>query len=657
MLRDFSKAFAFAFLLSELGGALSAYAAAAPKGPGPLVTKTNTTKLLHVANVGGNSVNVTMYCYKGAGGKVTKVGKYKYFLSYSKLLKEVNQKLKVTSNPKTKNTLKKQKSLYQVLKADGAVLCSTAQQPSHSLTRYSGPFGLKQAQRLVEVFALGGRPGLAQHYADIGLDAAIDDLTTLKDDSEVEVFRARLTCGNHPREPQLDTCYEDGDINDFYMDGLVAGLNWRMLYTNNPAFAKLQQFVMDERAPANPRVLDGEAQWMFKDYILALDRFMISGNYKAYVADMVVDPVAHGMWLSGAANHLGVLAVGNEDFARESLELLTTGVRKPDGSPVYNDLDVYENSKAMSGLGVSRAMDAHGHFVKAVGNVPAFHAPGIKRLFAGTPQEMQIDNASDFAREIFIKQRDQVAYELAWRLWRRFINSSGTTSDHLQLAEIIKNNDFQLWPVMKAMMASSAFYAPESYKSILKDPNTYYVTAVRMSGMPIDYWEWVHYTLGDLGMRLGRPPSVFGFNYQNRQLGSDFYQLARYNWMVYHFLYQNMNDLKEDVNWTPYTGLVENMPLTGNPARDFVNEIMKRMNLADSWNEDQKDALEHSINYYLYNCGNQNDPLCFRLHGQPSDQLVRWYRDAPDVGDTESDFYRVRMGYLMAVVSPAFGAM
>lgn len=645
----------YLLLAASLSMAVDAHAGSAP---GPVVKKNNTVKVPYVATVNGTQVSVNMYCYRGAGGQIQKIGKTKYFVSYAKLLKAAKAKLKVAAAGKQKNKLKKQVALYKVLKADSVAVCGGPGQTSNSLAKYKGPFGLKQAQRLIEVFALGGRPGLADYYVSIGLDAAIEDLTTLKPDTQVDAFRAHLTCGANPWDPDPeDVCYEDDNINDFSMDGVLAGLNWRMIFSNNPAYMKLLQFVMDERAPANPRVLDSEAQWMFLNYLTSVERFMLTGDYKGYVreycSDILENPVGHGMWLSGVGNHFGILKTGNEDFAREALELVTTGVKKPDGSPVYNDLDIYQNSKVMSGLVISRAPDASGRQVKAVAFAPAFHAPGQKILFAGTPQEMRIDTAADFAREIFVKQGDQIAYELAWRLWRRFINPNGTTANHLQLAQIIKQHDFQLWPVMKAMMASEAFYAPESNDTILKDPNTFYITAARMSGMPMAYWEWTNYIFSWVGMRLGRPGNVFGFQYQNQLLNSDIYQLGRYNGLVYHFLYQNLEDVEERYNWTPYNGMIAGIPLTGDPGRDVVTEIMKRMNLTDSWNAEQKESLEHLINYYLGGCYDPQDPECFTLNGGQ----VRWYRDAPDMGDVNSDFYRVRLAYLMAATSPEFGSM
>lgn len=522
------------------------------------------------------------------------------------------------------------------------------------LAKYNGPFTLKHAQRLVEVFALGGRPGLADQYVAMGMEAAIQDLTTWKDDSAVDAFVTKLRCGPNPRNTTTpDVCFENGNINDFYLDGTVAGINYRMIRSNNPAFMKLAQFVLDERSPGNPRVLDGESQWNFPPYLDLVERFMRSGNYKQYVMDVVNDPFSHGYWLSGKANHQGLLKTGNEDFAREAMELLTTGLYYPDGNPVYNDLDVFRNSQCMSGLAETRVRNADNSFTKAIGYVPAFHTPGPKVLFAGTPHELVCDTASDFAREIFIAQKNQVAYELAWRLWRRYINDKGTTTDHLKLAKLIIDNDFNLWPVLKKMMASEAFYADGSRKTILKDPHTFFVTFARMTGIPPVNYQLMSGLLDDIGGQIGKPPSVFGFNYQNRLLASDVYQLERYNSLMYYSFWQDGDDLQEYYGWTPHSGLVAGIPLTGDPGRDLVNETLKRLNLTDSWSVDQKAALQQFLDYYLGDCYSNTDPACFMLNNVRK----KWYRDVADLGDTEDNFHRLRLGYVMAAFSPAFSTM
>jgi hypothetical protein len=266
---------------------------------------------------------------------------------------------------------------------------------------------------------------------------------------------------------------------------------------------------------------------------------------------------------------------------------------------------------------------------------------------------MVVEDANDMARQVFVSQRDQIAFELARRLWSRFISAKGTTVAYQRLAREILAADFKLWPVMIKMMKSKAFYAPESNETILKNPHTLFVTFARMSGVPAGDYNSMSDRLRDIGMHLGEPPTVFGFTYQNTLLASDVYQLERFNALVGHMVYQNLETLEERYGWTPHNGLVATVPLTGNPANDLVANLLKRLNMTDSVTPAQRDQLIQYLNYSLGNCPGNSDTTCFTLNGARK----KLYRDAPDLGDVQDDFYRLRLAYAMAASMPAFGAM
>ncbi len=591
-------------------------------------------------------------CLKAVPGTTTSRNRKLRFTSFADQLAAANKDLKKARSGRTKNNLKAKVSLYKALRNAGVGACKES--PALSLAPYRGSFNLQQAQRLVEVFALGGKPGLADRYVSIGLNAAVADLTTLKPDPAVDNFRTKLTCGpNAYNTTNPDTCFEGGDINDFYLDGFVSGLSWRSINSANPAHMALFEWAMDQRAPGSPRVLSGCNRWMFPKYIEKVDRFVNSGDYKAYAAEWVQDSFIHGKWLSGVSNHSGLLKVGNEDFAREFLELFTTGRNRPNGSPVYNDFDVYQASLAMSGLKETSVRDSNNREICVIGMFPDLHRPGPKTLFAGTPNQMVVENAADMATQIFVKQRDQVAFELAKRLWSRFISSKGTNVAYQKLAKEIIASNFKLWPVMTKMMKSQAFYAAQSQETILKNPHTLLTTFIRMTGMPAGDYSSLSSKFRKIGMHIGEPPTVFGFTYQNALLASDVYQLERFNAFAGHMVYQNLSTVAERYGWTPHAGLVQGIPLSGTPAVDLVTELLKRLNMTDSLTQGQKDQLVQFLNYSLGNCNNNNDPQCFDLNGSRK----KLYRSAPDLGDSTNDFYRLRLAYAMVAGMPAFGTM
>jgi|GEM_PF-5022013 len=592
-------------------------------------------------------------CLKTIPGSVTRKRGKLWFSSHSDQLAFYKKELKKAKSSKAKKKVNDKIALAKALRSAGIAACN--EPASGSMRAYNGAFGEKQAARLIEVFALGGNPGLADRYVSIGMDAAVRELTTFKSDPFVDNFRAKLTCGPNPyNTTNPDTCFENENINDFYMDGYVSGLNWRSINSVNPAFMALFEWTMDQRAPGNPRVLRECGKWMFPRYVEMVDQFVRDGDYKGYAAKWVQDSFIHGKWLSGTSNRAGLIKVGNEDFAREFMELFTTGRDYPDGTPVYNDFDVFQASLAMSGLSETPVRDQSNQEICVIGQFADLHRPGEKVLFDGTPRRMVVDTADDMARKIFVSQRDQIAFELARRLWSRFISSKGTTIAYQRLAKEIIANDFKLWPVLTKMMKSQAFYAPEAAESILKNPHTLFVTFARMSGIPAGDYGQLSRALDAVGMQLGKPPTVFGFSYQNKLLASDVYQLERFNAFAGHALYQSLEQLKTRYNWTPYIGLVAGVPRTAvDNATDLINSVLKRLNMTDSTTQGQKDALVQFLNYSLDDCYSNTDEECFVLDGRRK----KLNRSIPDPGNVNGDFYRLRMAYAMIANMPAFGTM
>lgn len=592
-------------------------------------------------------------CFQKIAGKASTKSTGTWFTSFSQESKSIKAKLKKSPGSAS---LKYALALNNALSKASKGQCKEPAQSS--LAKYSGPWGEKQVRRLLAVFANGGDEALVQSYVQAGMDATVDDLLAWKPDSYVDGKREELSCDTNPND-NVKNCYPymaGSDLNDFYLDGFISWINWRSIFTKNPARDVLFQFAMDERAPGDPRVLGGCNRYYFLDYIAKVDAFSSSGDYKKYVLDMSTDQFIHGKWLSGDSNHSGAPGLtGNEDYAREIMELTTLGTSDKYGQLNYTDLDVYITSLIFSGLD-----EVNNNGFCTIGYNPYLAAPGPHTVFGGTPYAITIGSsqnfsfpAVDFAKALMNVKADQMAWELARRMWPRFINSLGSPAAIQELADLIKGNDFMLWPVMKAMMTSKAFYAPESDRTIIKTPFTLFVTYARQIGMPVDNYNSLRDWLDDIGMLLGRPPTVFGFSYHLKELAADFYQEFRFKSLFYYTMWQDLEDIKDEYGWTPHNGLVAPVPVSGDAGVDLVNALVRRLGLADVITQAQLDQYVQFVNYYLGDCYSSTDPKCFMLNGQ-NKKLV-W--DPPDRSDADDDFYRLRLLAVMLGFSDAFAVM
>ena len=586
------------------------------------------------------------------------------FTSFSSQITQLTKQLKKTTSAAKRKKLKAQLKLAKALMSAGTKACSTISPPPHdttpalpasrSLDPYTGPWGEKQVRRLLEVFALGGREEDVQRYVQMGVQATVNDLLATKPDDYANSFIDKLSCDTNPDDSTQD-CYKNGNINNFYLQGLINGYNTKLLYTANPVQGALWLFAMDERAPGNPRAVNGNSAWMYKGSLDMVNKFASSGDAKQYVLDYATNSFGHGEWLSGKSNHYGFGKAGNQDFGREIMELVSIGTRDPNGNPTYTDLDVEVAARACSGLDETTTTDAQGNSVSVIGSFPDLHYPGQKIIFPGTPYQTSIDTCSDLASTLVTVRKDQYAYELARRLWHRFINTIDTVPAVLKLADDIKANDFKLYPVIGDMMRSKAFYAPESAETILKDPQTYLITFARMMGIPIGNYNDISYYLSDLGMEAGKPPTVFGFSYNKRLLTSDVYQVERFRILTTYMAYQDFTQIKNKFGgWNVFTNIISQIPrVSGDPGTDAAEGLMKRLNLSDNFNSDQKAQFVQFLNYYMGDCDNQDHTGCFMNNGA----WKKLYRNAIDLGDNTSDFYRFRLLAVMLGISREFQTM
>lgn len=613
-----------------------------PANSGTIVQPSDVFDISVTVKVGKKNKTQSITCLEKIPGTAKQTPRGLLFTSFTKQI----TKLQESGRSGTKLPL------LRALNTAGKKQCN---EPEFlSLKQYTGAWTEKEVRRLLEVFALGGREEDVGRYVQMGMEKTVADLLTIKPDAYADGFIPSLSCDPNPDDETQD-CYDKGNINDWYLDGYIDAYNLKLIFTNNPVRGALWLFAMDERAPGNPRVLNGDNLWMYKNYMEMVDRFATTGDAKQFVIDYASNGFAHGKWLSGVTNHYGFGNAGNQDFGREIMELVSIGTRDWNNQPTYTDLDVEVASRACSGLAEKTEADSQGNRVSVIGYFPDLHYPGMKTIFPGTPFQSSIDSCDDLARVLVSARKKQYAYELARRLWPRFISSLGTTGSILKLADRIEANDFKLWPVIGEMMRSRAFYSPRSAETITKDPQTFFVTYARMMGIPIERYHSISDYLGDIGMEAGRPPTVFGFSYNKKLLVSDLFQLERFNSLFYYTMWQNFDSIEQKYGgWTFFNAVVNRIPrITGDPGSDAVGSMLRRLNLSNDYTEEQKAQMVQFINYTMGDCYDSQHRDCFLYNN-------RWrklYRDAIDLGDAENDFYRLRLLAVMLGASRNFQTM
>ena len=221
------------------------------------------------------------------------------------------------------------------------------------LGAYTGPFGVRQAERLLWRAGFGPSPGHAQALAAMGLRAAVASLTR-------PVGQAQLV-GAEPVD-------DDGNPlapEDVYGHDHLWWLD-RMVRTNQPLVERMTLIWHDWFATS----LDGVSQQnLMLDQNELLRRYAF-GSFDQLLRDVTQDP-AMILWLNLAEN---TRWSPNENYAREVMELFTLGADRG----AYTEDDVRELARALTGFRYDWSSQLGAHNFRMD---PNRHDAGTKTVF------------------------------------------------------------------------------------------------------------------------------------------------------------------------------------------------------------------------------------------------------------------------------------
>ena len=222
------------------------------------------------------------------------------------------------------------------------------------------------------------------------------------------------------------------------------------------------------------------------------------GSYRTLVREMGRTP-AMLLYLDGNLNRVGS---PNENYARELLELFTTGIDGPDGQPNYTQQDVAELARCLTGWNVVSASN-DGVFV------PSRFDAGAKTVF-GRTGAFGYDAAVDL---VFAERAEAVARRLARVLYRALVAVEPNEEVVAELAAVLRANDFATEPAVRALLASRHFFSAGAMGARIRSPFDLLLGLVGASGYtsPEAQFSSVRSTCRDLGFDLFRPPDVAGW--------------------------------------------------------------------------------------------------------------------------------------------------
>ena len=257
----------------------------------------------------------------------------------------------------------------------------------------------------------------------------------------------------------------------------------RMLDTDRPLEEKMALFWHGHFATAENKVRD------YRKMLRQIDMFerYATGNFGDLVVAVAKDP---GMlyYLDAGVN---VKGAANENFAREVMELFTMGVGN------YTELDVREAARAFTGWNFEN--------LDFVVN-PTLHDDEPKTFLGRTGNFDGVD-----VLKIILEQPVTAEY-IAAKVYRFFVREDLSPALTAQLGAILRDNDYELRPLLTTLFLSRDFYSEASYGAHIKGPVEHVVTMLKhlgaedVPGVP----DFNVATIA-LGQHLLNPPSVAGW--------------------------------------------------------------------------------------------------------------------------------------------------
>ena len=229
----------------------------------------------------------------------------------------------------------------------------------------------------------------------------------------------------------------------------------------------------------------GLAQRMYWQNKLFRDFAM--GNIVGLTKAITIDP-AMLIYLDGTRNRKGA---PNENYARELMELFTLGRGN------YTEQDIHEAARALTGWRVdgitsyfdaSRFDDGTKTFLGQTGNF--IHNDVVDIIFT------QPAAATFFCRE----------------LYREFMHIAVDEPSVETMAQILRDNNYELKPVLSALLKSVMFHTDEVRGAKIKNPIELIVGNMRQFNVGSPDYVYMRQVASQIKQELFSPPNVSGWD-------------------------------------------------------------------------------------------------------------------------------------------------
>ena len=359
---------------------------------------------------------------------------------------------------------------------------------------YTTPLTREDARHLVTRTEFGARLRRVNGFIGMTAEQAVDFI--LQEASENAL----------PEAPAWYKNKNDGDLDDMY--DMQRQWIWRM---KEQGFIEKITLLMHNHLVTGYNVYE-KPYYGYTYYRLI--RTSTLGNFKTLIYDIGLDP-AMMFYLDNnsnvpTTNEQGLPAGSNENYARELLELFTMGQFDSNGNANYAEVDIANIARVLTGWQVDE-------FRFRTDPKPSLHDAGNKTIF-GQSFAGSADPEEEYGRliDLLFDQRGlQIGQYISRKFYTYFVNPEPDEAFIQEMAQIFVDNNYELQPVLRALLTSKRFFSSGYYGSRVKSPIDFLVGFLNETETaPSDQvLEYVRQQLEprSLSMELFNPPNVAGW--------------------------------------------------------------------------------------------------------------------------------------------------
>jgi uncharacterized protein (DUF1800 family) len=342
---------------------------------------------------------------------------------------------------------------------------------------YQGPLSSERVRvaHLLRRAGFGATKTELDHYAAMGQAAATEALLNYS------------KTPNTTLESQLPTI----DLSTGTQPPAAAIQGWwlrRMAETARPLEEKMTLFWHGLLTSGLDKA--GTAQLFTQNQLY---RSLALGNFDDLLKAVSKDP-AMMVYLDTETNRKGK---PNENYARELMELFTTGIGH------YTEDDVRESARAFTGWTLPGAKQLR--YATTSLFVPRLHDAGPKNFMGKTG-----NFTGDDIVEMLVPLR-ATAMRLSSRLFSFFAYPNPDSGIVNHLADTFQKSRYNVGAVVREIFTMDAFYSDKAYRALVKTPAELVVQTLKATGATGKSYTAAAAAMAPMGQVLFYPPNVAGW--------------------------------------------------------------------------------------------------------------------------------------------------